>query len=171
MVREDHLRSGATSSCGCIQKEVLRERSLRHGHANVGKISPTYKTWESMMRRGRGTDPEKRKYYIERGITVCERWMKFENFLADMGERPNGASLDRIDVNGGYEPENCRWATQRQQSRNRRNNRILEFDGRAQPVADWAEYLGINQGTILSRLRAGWSVESALFKPIRRKAA
>jgi hypothetical protein len=109
----------STNSCGCLHVEQLVARSTKHGHA-VGKPTSTYMTWQDMV--GRCTNPSHKRWddYGGRGITICERWRKFENFLTDMGERPGRLTLDRIDNSRGYEPSNCRWTTQSEQNRNRR---------------------------------------------------
>jgi hypothetical protein len=117
-VESSHLRRGQTQSCGCLARELLIKRSLRHGHAR--DKTPTYLTWKSMFRRcTTPTDPAYSRYG-GRGIHVCKRWYKFENFLADMGERPPGKSIDRINNDEGYSPQNCRWATALEQTKNRR---------------------------------------------------
>lgn len=103
------------------------------------------------------------KYYAERGIVVCERWRSFENFLADMGERPAGTTLDRWpDNDGNYEPGNCRWATAKQQTNNRRSNRWLTFNGRTMTLTGWAREVGIDVMTLKQRLRHHWPIERAL---------
>lgn len=118
-----NLKSGKSQSCGCLRNEMVSERSLKHGNRRgVGKTSREYETWCSMIGRCETDTNTSYHNYGARGITVCERWRSsFDNFLADMGERPSPKhSLDRIDVNGNYEPSNCRWVTKEEQMRNRR---------------------------------------------------
>lgn len=122
------------------------------------KGTRTYNLWQAMLARTRYG----RKDYAGRGITVCDSWLKFENFYADMGEAPTGMSLDRIDNNGNYEPSNCRWATHTQQMNNRRNNVFIEWDGKKQTVRQWERDLGMKPTTLRSRLRNGWSLEKAM---------
>ena len=102
------------------------------------------------------------------GVSYDPRWEVFENFLEDMGERPEGTTLDRIDGSKGYSKDNCRWATPKEQARNRRSNLVLKFAGLELPVSDWAELLGWPVGTIQKRLRIGWTVEKALTTPRRK---
>jgi hypothetical protein len=123
IVRSSKLTTGHTESCGCLVGDQLRERKLVHGHkrrAKVGGQSRTYTTWSCMKRRCQSVENSNYRFYGGRGIKVCERWQTFENFLADMGERPAGKTLDRIEVNGNYEPGNCKWSTHSEQVRNRR---------------------------------------------------
>lgn len=119
----NYLRSGDTTSCGCLLREHQTKGSVVHGHAIVGSTSPTYNSWRAMHERCRLPSHPAYKNYGGRGVAVCDRWRSFPAFLADMGERPEGLTIDRIDVNKGYEPSNCRWATRTQQIANRRSTR------------------------------------------------
>ena len=103
------------------------------------------------------------KNYGQRGITVCQRWLdSFDNFLADMGIAPSGMSIDRVDVNGNYEPANCKWAANKEQQNNRRNNHRIEFNGKCLTLREWASYLGRHETTLQSRLKQGYPLEMVL---------
>lgn len=154
------LRAGM-QSCGCARVEMLRRRNeglaKHHMHG-----TPTYLSWQAMKARCQRATAADYARYGGRGITVCDRWQTFDGFLADMGVRPDHTSIDRIDVNGNYEPGNCRWATRSEQCRNKRGNTILELHGEFASMAAWAERTGINYNTLHARIRKGWSHEHAL---------
>lgn len=141
--------------------------NLRHGHKTNKRSSPEYATWRGMLARCYQNSSPSWKYYGERGIRVCERWRRFETFLADMGPRPSlSHSIDRYpDKNGNYEPGNCRWATEKQQGRNRRDNRFLTCDGKTMTVTDWADTLGVGKSFLFNRLFQGWSHERTIKEP------
>src|SRR5690606_34445144 len=140
---------------------------IKHGHSSSGKLTPTYSAWTGMLTRCRNPKDKNYENYGGRGITVCNSWLDFPAFLADMGEAPPGMSLDRIDVNGGYEPGNCRWATADQQSNNKRNNVFFEFQGERLTAPQWARKLGMKRVTLERRLNFyGWSIEKALTTPV-----
>ena len=129
----------------------------------------TFKSWEGMKQRCLNPRAPDYARYGGRGIRVNEAWAEsFETFLRDMGERPVGLTLDRMDVNGNYEPGNCRWATLSRQQRNRRDTVSLTFAGQTLSVADWADDLGIKPKLIRERLKNGWPLERALYGPARR---
>jgi hypothetical protein len=128
--------------------------------------TPTYSSWNAMHARCTKPADVAYPYYGGRGITVCERWESYDAFCDDMGEKPAGMSLDRIDNDKGYEPGNCRWATPKQQNRNARFNVIVTYKGKTQCLAAWAEELGLRLDTISVRLARGDSVERAL-RPVR----
>lgn len=133
----------------------------RHGHYKDGKPSRTYASWQAMMNRCYREQDKSYARYGGAGIRVCDMWHLFEHFLSDMGERPPGLTLDRLDASKDYEPGNCRWATAREQAREKR--RMITFQGVTLSVSDWARRLGVSRDTLSSRLnKKGWTVEQAL---------
>lgn len=170
-VETSKLRYGETQSCGCFQKE--RQRVSGRGtrtHGQAVQVTQAYKAWQSM--KTRCLNPESRLYagYGGRGITVCERWMEFEPFFADMGTPEKGMSLDRIDNNGPYSPQNCRWATRSQQQRNKRSTLLLTYQERTAPLAQWADEYGLPREILHARIKLSWDVERALTQPYIRRA-
>lgn len=149
-----HLRSGNTKSCGCRKAETRRElplKSATHGKSNTG----IYSSYRSMISRCRLASHKNWKLYGGRGIRVCRRWQGrygFLKFCEDMGDKPPGTSLDRIDNDGPYSPQNCRWATPAQQGRNKRTNRLITWRGQTRCLADWSALLGWNSSKLHKRL-------------------
>jgi hypothetical protein len=141
---------------------------MRHGlFSGGGRKTKTYRIWAAMGERCHRQNHPHYNDYGGRGITVCDRWDSFKNFLSDMGEAPPGLTIDRIANNGNYEPGNCRWATTKEQNNNRRDNVVVEYQGQALAIPQWAEQTGINVHVIEARLRRlKWSVSEALTRPV-----
>ncbi len=139
-----------------------------HGHTVNYRKSREYRSWQMMKHRCHNPRYTQFRDYGGRGIAVCPRWRdSFEDFLADMGPRPVGTSIDRIDKNGNYEPSNCRWATEQEQKRNTRRNVLMTFNGKTQCLTDWAAESGIPYKTLEARRRYGWTDERALTQPVQ----
>lgn len=149
------LRLGSTRSCGC--KKGLR----RHGLTGSGVRS----SWKDMLARCYSENNVSYPNYGGRGIVVCARWLSLPNFYADMGHRPSGMSLGRINNDGDYEPTNCRWETDAQQARNTRRTRLISFNGINLCLIDWAEKIGIHRNSLAKRLAQGMPIEIALTRP------
>lgn len=168
-VRKDHLYSGKTLSCGCLHKELSSARTDTLHKANIkhnNSRSLTYGIWSNIKQRCGNPSNKFYSHYGARGIQVCDRWLEsYENFLADMGEQPKKMTLERIDNEKGYSPDNCKWATRKEQSNNTRANRRLEHDGKNLTVTQWAIEKGVHRNTLNERLRSGWSVKQALDTP------
>ena len=160
-VRLTYLRNKHTKSCGCAKIAECKSRAT-HGHTHRGNINRTYTTYRDMRTRCENVSYKEFNLYGGRGIKVCDRWSNYENFLADMGERPDGLSIERKDVNGDYSPDNCIWANNEIQANNKRNSVLLDYQGKVQTVAQWARELGILDKTIYFRLSKGWSTGKAL---------
>lgn len=156
------LRSARVQSCGCLQKEGNSNRS--HGMTRTS----TYEIWKSMRQRCENPNVKPYCNYGGRGIKVCKRWQKFENFYADMGVRPAGLSLERRDNNKGYAPSNCYWATRKEQANNTRRRRTLKAHGREQTVYAWAAELGCAASTLYRRIHKGLPTADVLAPPANR---
>lgn len=169
-IRSTQLRQGVSMSCGCLVIDIGNLKNKTHGHSQNGerKRSQAYEAWGSMKSRCLNAKHAAFARYGGRGIRICERWKSFENFLADMGEPPTKKhTLDRENNNGDYEPSNCRWATWKQQQQNRRNNRIIEFNGERRCAADWADKTGLSRYVIYWRIRQGMP-PAEIFGPLLR---
>ncbi len=160
------LRSENTRACGC-----LRDGHPVHGRKRRGTSDLTYRCWMSMTYRCRNTNSKDYKNYGGRGISVCRRWRdSFLAFIEDMGECPGkGYTIERISNEAGYEPGNCKWATRKEQGRNKRNNVMLTFNGETMCLIEWAERIRMNRMTLSYRLRSGWTIEEALTTPVGQK--
>lgn len=165
----ESLKSGNTSSCGCLHREATKARSFRHGFSPRNEDrAPEYITWSNMIQRCHNPKSSRFSDYGGRGIEVCERWRKsFISFLEDMGQS-HGKEIGRIDNNGNYEPSNCQWETMLQQANNKRNSRFIKFLGEHLTVAEWERKTGLPYKTIWKRIRLGWPAERALTEPSRR---
>lgn len=165
IVYAQSLKAAATTSCGCFAKEVVSAANIKHGMSGTNE----YKAWHMMVQRC--TNPKNHKWarYGGRGITVCERWLSFENFREDMGPRTPGLTVDRRDNDGNYEPGNCRWATPMEQGNNRGNHRHVQVGGERLTATQASRRLGPNKHTVSRRLRDGWTVERAVSQPLNHK--
>lgn len=168
-----NLISGNTKSCGCLKIDQLIARSTKHGLSRVdGKAPRLYQVWKHMRQRCRNPNFKDYKNYGARDIKICPAWNadyeNFHNWALANGYRSD-LTIERIDNNLGYSPQNCRWATRKEQSRNARSNRHIWFNGKDKIAAEWAETLGIKYSTLNMRLRRGWSIERALTEPVNQK--
>lgn len=163
--RKSHVMGGSTKSCGCYQKETVKERMTTHGLSN----SAVYHSWRNMLDRCENHNHTEYARYGARGIKVCDRWHTFSGFWADMGDTyRDGLSIDRIDVCGDYFPGNCRWATRLEQANNKRNTFFVTLDDETHSLADWCRMRNLNYQAVHARIRYGWDIEKALSTPIRR---
>lgn len=165
-VNQGSLRTGASKSCGCVFPGNRRKDITRHGYSS----SSTYRSWTAMLNRCNNKNNESiYSFYGGRGITVCERWHSFENFLADMGERPKGLSIDRIDTNGNYEPENCRWATSLEQMSNRRTTRRIEYLSQMVTARELHNLTGLPFNVLSWRIHENWPIDKILSTPLPKR--
>ena len=160
----DGLNSGVSRSCGCLRADVTTVRNITHGKSRTSE----HNVWKSMSGRCKTPTCAGYRNYGARGISVCERWSSFENFLADMGPRPSPRhTLERNENDGPYSPENCRWATRKEQANNKRNNARVVYNGETRTIAQWAERVGLRPMTLWFRLnRRHWPVDKALTSPL-----
>ena len=152
------LRLGKTKSCGCLHREIARTVNLRHGKSRT-KI---HNIWSGMIQRCEDENYSAYPAYGGRGIAVCAEWRVFENFYRDMGDPPEGLTLERKDNDLSYSKDNCHWATRRAQANNRRNSKIITFHGKTMTLAEWERALHLRSGSLWQRLNRGWTIERAL---------
>jgi len=156
-----HLNRGKVKSCGCIKNDLIGKANSTHGKNG----EPTYAVWKTMKSRCNNPNNKKYKRYGARGIKVCSEWEKsflsFHEWAMSNGYA-KGLSIDRIENNGNYEPKNCRWVNNGIQSRNRSNNRIIEYKGVSKCLSEWSRLTGLGHKTISSRIKRGWTIEEAL---------
>lgn len=165
VVIKQNLTRGFTKSCGCLNKELAKQRETTHGMSNTRE----YGIWRGLINRCHNKNVASYRYYGGAGLYVCDRWRySFENFYADMGACPPGFSIERLSNDNGYTPNNCVWADKTRQSRNRRVTKWLTFHGETLPLSAWAEKAGIKERTLHARIiDRGWSVEAALTTPVK----
>lgn len=169
--RGKDIRSGNTKSCGCMNRESIRAFNFANKTTHGGRYTRLYKIWRGMKDRCYN---DKLSYYARyggRGIMVCKDWsddfQSFKEWALENGYADN-LTLDRIDVNGNYEPSNCRWVTMKEQGNNRRTNHTLTYNGEKKTISEWAEITGLSKGAIWHRIDMGWDVEATLTKPARK---
>lgn len=168
-----HLRAGVVLSCGCAQRDAGRETGRKHGYKrgiHWLSHSPLHHCYDNMIARCYNPDNDRYPSYGGRGITVCEEWLgdrKEFYFWAVHAGWEQGLSIDRIDVDGGYSPENCRWVTMAQQQRNTTRSRFLEWNGVRMTVVEWAEHLGVRPQALQHRVTRGWDAERIFTQPFR----
>jgi hypothetical protein len=171
--RGPSLIKGWTASCGCYRRECGTRRTAKGGAMDNRKHGlhqdPLYKTWRSMLTRCDNPTAPDYPRYGGRGITIDARWREFTRFYADVHPRPAGMTLDRVDNDGPYSPDNWRWATRKEQQRNRRANHVVTFAGQSLTIAAWAEQLGMSWSAFDSRIRHGWDLKRATSTPLRKR--
>lgn len=161
------LTTGSTTSCGCYRREKHKRLITKHGESK----SKLYYVWNDMKSRCTDTNADQYKDYGGRGISVCDEWKSsyeaFRDWAIGSGY-VDGLTLDRIDVNGDYNQSNCRWVNMKTQSNNKRNNRVVKYNGQSHTISEWSELTGIRKETLLYRINAGWDIHEAMTrKPIR----
>lgn len=161
VVRGISLRKGITKSCGCLRTKTITDFNTTHGGRNLAE----YGIWQHMLNRCRNKNVPEYRLYGGKGISVCDRWQDFKNFIDDMGSRPSkNHSIDRKNVDGNYEPSNCRWATSKEQQRNRTNNVLYTYRGITASLAELCDLHGLKYKTVHRRLATGFDIESAFSK-------
>lgn len=168
-VRTSDLKSGAMVSCGCYRAENTGRVHTTHGGTKNGKTEHLYSVWAGMHSRCNCEKNTAYKYYGRKGVTVCDEWNKYETFKewALSNGYKQGLTIDRIDVNGNYCPDNCRWVTYIEQANNKTDSRMVHAFGETRTVAEWAKRNGLKYATLLGRLNNGWDAEKAISTPVK----
>lgn len=183
-VSASNVKNGDIKSCGCLHREISKRVNTKHNHANfsLNGVTPTYHSWSGAKSRCLSESDQKYYCYGARGIKICSRWMDFRNFLADMGERPAGKTIDRKNNNGHYScghcdecvrnnwPANCRWGTPLQQGGNQSTTKLILLSGELVSMSEAERRLGFGSDVIGNRLRTGWTLQEALATPARKRA-
>lgn len=159
------LRKGSVKSCGCLKHD--NKASVTHGQASGGNFTGAYVSWTKMRERVLNKNSISYPRYGGRGISIDPSWGDFSTFYRDMGPRPTGGSIERINGDGNYEPSNCRWATAKEQSNNRSINIMVEWRGETKPVSVWADEIGIPRDILYKRIFRKWDTEKAMTQPAR----
>lgn len=170
VVHGDSLKSGNTKSCGCVRRESSHNKATTHGMSDT----PLFAVWWAMISRCKNPNNKSYKNYGGRGIRVCDEWTDSSKFFewAIKNGYAEGLTIERIDVNGGYEPSNCTWIPKEKQARNKTNNRMIEINGERKCLAQWCEEYGVDYFTVHQRIcKLGWSPEKALNTPKRKLKA
>lgn len=167
------LIDGVSNSCGCLSKEIhsklIKRQRTKHGEAQVGKKTRLYKIWVEIRRRCNNSKCERYKDYGGRGIKICDEWNDyscFKDWVLSHGYTDE-LSIDRIDNDGNYEPDNCRWATDIEQANNKRNSRFITYNNQTHTLSEWSRIVGIKQSILWKRLNRGWDLDKALHTPVR----
>lgn len=161
------LLNGMAKSCGCLHREVVARNNTTHNMTGTR----IYNIWHDMKERTRNKNNKRYDRYGGRGITLCKEWGKYENFYTwsiENGYKEN-LTIDRIDNNKGYSPDNCRWTTQAEQNRNKSDNVLIEHNGETKTVAEWAKEKNMTYDCLRYRIKRGWSIEKALETPVKKK--
>jgi len=162
IMRVNDLKRGKSKSCGCLRKEKMTTHGM--------KKTKEYSTWNSMKNRCLNKNNPRSFDYMGRGITICDKWLAFEGFYEDMGDRPKNKTLDRINNEKGYYKENCRWATDIEQQSNTRKNIFIEFDGEIKTASQWSISLGGDRSLVSLRIRRGWTKKRAVSTFVKNSA-
>ncbi len=168
-IREDHIKSGRSKICGCLNREATLKSNSKHGGCRRSGHAPEFDVWVGMNSRCHNPSYPAFYRYGGRGISVCEKWHhSYANFISDMGRKPTPShTIERLNNNGNYEPSNCKWATRKEQANNRRTNHFMTHAGKTLTASQWSEILGIHSLTLVARSKRGWSDEKTLTTPLR----